>query len=246
MFSPTTLICSVFSQSFRIHCKAFIFIPTFRNNIFSNKIFSSFSFTNLVFLHWPNIFLLQIFSFFAFSAPMLIENFPSPNIFLLFLLHSSSSPLTKYFHTPNISPFPFQFFSSTTTRKQNIFLLQILFSFSFKLILLHSLLVQRPTFYVLWIRGKDQLTDMSRPFGLISKYIESKKKSLPILGSLPSSGEAEEQTRWPKPSRKFLAALTLILKHRGMARVGCGSMWTKQKIWHNWNGRAECGWSTNQ
>ena len=37
---------------------------------------------------------------------------------------------------------------------------------------------------------------------------------LPILGSLPSSGEAEEEVIRPKPSRKFLAALTLILKQK--------------------------------
>ena len=37
---------------------------------------------------------------------------------------------------------------------------------------------------------------------------------LPILGSLPSSGEAKEEVIRPKPSRKFLAALTLILKQK--------------------------------
>ena len=35
--------------------------------------------------------------------------------------------------------------------------------------------------------------------------------SLPMLGSLPSSGEAGEEVRWPKPSRKFFPVLKLIL-----------------------------------
>ena len=40
------------------------------------------------------------------------------------------------------------------------------------------------------------------------------------MGSLPSSGEAGEEARWPKPSRKFFAALMLILGDTSVLDLG--------------------------
>ena len=89
----------------------------------------SFSFSVLplhrgpIFFPFPNIFLLQTFSYFPLGQKCI----PHPSIFLLFLLRSSSALWTKYFSSVP-SPFLFSFAdylffsneSSKTNKGQNI------------------------------------------------------------------------------------------------------------------------------
>ena len=70
------------------------------SKVFWNILISSFSLSVFPLLCWQNLFLLQIFTLFSFSDFLLLckQYFPSPNIFLLFLLRFSISCQTAINH----------------------------------------------------------------------------------------------------------------------------------------------------
>ena len=121
--------------------------------------FSVFSFCAFLLRLWPNISILQIFlsffSFFFFSTDQIFPLkyfFPPllpcwPNIFLLQIFPSVFSP-KKGFPSPNIF-FLFPFHFSSPPRK--------IFSFY-------------KYFPLISDRIKDQLADVSRPFGLVKLF----------------------------------------------------------------------------
>ena len=102
---PNTFLFQIFSSiSFSNFCSpplAKYFPPHPSPLLFSNTIqiciilFQIFSITIRILLHWPNIFLLLFLPCSSFAP--LTKYYPSPNIFLFFVLLCSSPPLTNMF-----------------------------------------------------------------------------------------------------------------------------------------------------